>query len=140
MNRQDVYPGLGIGFDTQLRLFHHEMGFEGPLRGPPHGLDHDHAIGQLRNESPIHDVEMKPGRTGRLQPFDLPGEVSKVAQQKRRQNDGTAGIKRGRQLIEGLSCRRIHGCANQKFEALATMPATVDSSVTRRRGGARFRR
>ena len=140
MNGQDVGSGLGVGFDTRLRLLDHEVDLERSLRGPSYGLDHHQTVGQLRHEATIHDVEMKGGRTGRFQSLDLPGQVSKIAEQEGRKNHGTAGIKRGRQLIEGLSCRRIHVCAEQKFVALATMPAAVAGIVTRLRRGGWFHR
>ena len=57
-----------------------------------HRLYHHLPVGQLRHEHAIHDVEMDRSSARLLESGDLCGQMTEVAQQEGRKNDGATTL------------------------------------------------
>ena len=70
------------------------MSFNRQLGHAAHRLDDRQAIGQIRHEMAIHDVQMQAADPGRFEPGNLVGQVPKIAQQQRRNDRRRSGAQR----------------------------------------------
>ena len=86
------------------------MHLERHLGRPANGLDHDEPVGELRHEPAIHDVEVQGEGSGLLQSLHFAGQMAKIAKEQGGKHHGAVVFHSRRQLIEGVSCRRVHVC------------------------------
>jgi len=87
LDEQVVGAGAGDVFQQALRLDDHQVNVEGLGSRPPHGLNHDRAEADVRDEAPIHDVHMDPVGAGRVNGAHLFGEATKIGGEDRRRDD-----------------------------------------------------
>ena len=89
------------------RVRNHEMGLERQFGQFPQPLDDHRAVTEIRNEMPVHDVEVQHRGTGRFQQLDLPMKIAEVAFEHRRGNQRD----RVRESFENrLSARQNGSC------------------------------
>ena len=76
-------PGVEILVERPKRLLDHQMNVEGEVRGAAEGPEDERADGQIRDEAPVHDVEVDGVGARPLAGGDLLREPPEVRRQKR---------------------------------------------------------
>jgi hypothetical protein len=87
MHGDDVRAGLGEGFEIRIARRDHQVHIE---HFPGVGAQRLHHIGADRDvghEVPVHDIDMNPIRTGRIDGAHLVAELCEVGGQDRRRYD-----------------------------------------------------
>ena len=73
-----IGPGLHERLEQDLRLRAHQVNVEMPPKHLAHRLGHLRPEGDVRDEVPIHDVQMQPLRTRTLDARRLMGEATEI--------------------------------------------------------------
>ena len=83
VNRESARPGPREVLELILRLHHHQMYVDGQGCQSPNRLDHLRAEREVRNEAPVHDVDMNDIRTACFASRNVVGETGEVGAENR---------------------------------------------------------
>jgi len=78
MDGEKVAAGRQKGVEIAVRFGDHEVDIEGQPGDLPQGGHDSRPDGKIRNEMPVHDVDMDPVRPGRFDGADLLPQVAEV--------------------------------------------------------------
>src|SRR5688572_15393140 len=92
VNRESRRARGHEGVEVLLRLDDHEMHVEGQRRDLAHGFDDLRPEREVRNERPIHDVDVQPVGAAGLAHRDVVGEPRKVRAQERWRDPNLRGL------------------------------------------------
>jgi hypothetical protein len=87
MHRDVIAARLGESFEIGIARRNHQMGVEDLPGVRAHRLDDVGAIGNVRNEMPVHHVEMDPVGAGGIDGADFFAEFGEIRRQDRRRDD-----------------------------------------------------
>ena len=91
MNCDDVGSGLGKGIEQRIDRRNHQMNVEGEFAVRTKRLHNCRTDGEVRNEMAIHDVDVNPVRSRRIDRADLLAEPSEIGGKDGRGDDRGAG-------------------------------------------------
>jgi hypothetical protein len=77
----NVSTSLCVGDSCLFWLINHHVDFDRHAGRTPDRLNHDHAVSQLGDKTPIHDIEMDAAGAGGLKVSNFVGQMAKVAKQ-----------------------------------------------------------
>ena len=81
LDGDDVATALGELLDVAFRPVDHQMGIEHKGRARTQVLDEFGSKGDVRDEIPVHDVQMDPFRRGRSNRTDLFRDMGEVCRE-----------------------------------------------------------
>jgi hypothetical protein len=87
MNRDRIAASRHILIEVGARVCNHQVSIKWRPRQRAEAFNHHRAIGQIRNEMTIHDIQMQDLSTGGVEQFDFTSQVAKVTLQHRRRHD-----------------------------------------------------
>ena len=73
VDRHMVRACLEEGVDELLRMLDHQLDIQRTARHPVHRLHNDGTKADVRDEMPVHDIQVQPIRPGLLDGVDLLG-------------------------------------------------------------------
>ena len=78
LDEKVIGPCLGEGREIAIRLDDHQVHIERFQRGPSHGLHNHWSDRDVRHEAAVHDVDMDPVGSRRIDSANLLGKMSEI--------------------------------------------------------------
>src|SRR5512145_1393566 len=157
VNGDDVGAGVDEVVDERIDWRHHKVDIEGESRMRPKRLDHRRADGDVGHEMAVHDVDVKPVRTGFVDGANLLAQSRKISRENRRRDSdrirhslfltGRWFVGKSRSSLDHAAGIRFNPRFCRRYNRVATQGATRrmpghgrpigDTETTRRRRGDR---